>query len=212
MPNTTRRGAIAATAALLAAARAAAPRGAFAQGSTAPEVKKATLGFIALTGAIITVLIIEIMGDKLKEAPSFEHIVQELDWRAVFFYIALFALVGGRVPSYLGSSFAFIAVVIAATGYAGSGANANISVALGGIVAAGIVYVIIGIIVVAIGYRWIDRLMPPVVTGSVVAVIGLNLAPIAVKGISAAPLDTWIGVATIVAVGLIGLWRLLATT
>ena len=117
--------------------------------------------------------------------------------------LIFFALVGGRVPSYLGSSFAFIAVVIAATGYAGSGANANISVALGGIVAAGIVYVIIGIIVVAIGYRWIDRLMPPVVTGSVVAVIGLNLAPIAVKGISAAPLDTWIGVATIVAVGLI---------
>ncbi len=117
--------------------------------------------------------------------------------------LIFFVLVGGRVPSYLGSSFAFIAVVIAATGYSGTGANANLSVALGGIVAAGVVYVIVGIIVVAIGYRWIDRLMPPVVTGSVVAVIGLNLAPIAVKGISATPLDTWIGVATIVAVGLI---------
>ena len=53
------------------------------------------------------------------------------------------------------------------------------------------------------GYRWIDRLMPPVVTGSVVAVIGLNLAPIAVKGISGSALDTWIGIATIVAVGLV---------
>ena len=49
MNNTTRRQAMAATAALLAAARAAAPRGAFAQGSTAPEVRKATLGYIALT-------------------------------------------------------------------------------------------------------------------------------------------------------------------
>src|SRR3712207_9280091 len=49
MADLSRRRAVAATAALLAAARAAAPRGAFAQGSTAPEVRKATLGFIALT-------------------------------------------------------------------------------------------------------------------------------------------------------------------
>ena len=41
------------------------------------------------------------MGEKLKEAPSFEHIVQELDWRAVFFYIALFALVGGLEKTYI---------------------------------------------------------------------------------------------------------------
>jgi putative pyrimidine permease RutG len=107
--------------------------------------------------------------------------------------LIFFIVVGGRVPSYLGSSFAFIAVVIAATGYAGSGPNANLAVALSGIIAAGVVYLVIGLVVMSIGYRWIDRLMPPVVTGSVVAVIG----------ISAAPLDTWIGVATIVLVGLI---------
>ncbi len=59
------------------------------------------LGFIALTGAVILVLIVEIMGDKLKDAPSFEHIVQELDWRAVFFYIALFALVGGLEKTHI---------------------------------------------------------------------------------------------------------------
>jgi Na+/H+ antiporter NhaD/arsenite permease-like protein len=41
------------------------------------------------------------MGEKLKEAPSFEHIVQELDWRAVFFYIALFALVGGLEKTHI---------------------------------------------------------------------------------------------------------------
>jgi uracil-xanthine permease len=111
--------------------------------------------------------------------------------------------VGGRVPSYLGSSFSFIAVVIAATGYSGSGPNANLGVALGGIVAAGALYAVIGLVVMAIGYRWIERLMPPVVTGAVVAVIGLNLAPIAVKGISGGALETWIGIATIVAVGLV---------
>jgi Na+/H+ antiporter NhaD/arsenite permease-like protein len=64
------------------------------------EVLGVKLGFIALTGAIATVLTIELLGDKLK-APSFEHIVQELDWRAVFFYIALFALVGGLEKTHI---------------------------------------------------------------------------------------------------------------
>jgi uracil-xanthine permease len=117
--------------------------------------------------------------------------------------LIFFVLVGGRVPSYLGSSFAFIAVVIAASGYGGSGPNANVGVALSGIIAAGVVYAVIGLVVMGAGYTWIDRLMPPIVTGSVVAVIGLNLAPIAVKGISSSPLDTWLGIATILLVGLV---------
>src|SRR5205814_6072230 len=99
--------------------------------------------------------------------------------------LIFFVTVGGRVPSYLGSSFSFIAVVIAATGYAGSGPNANLPLALGGIIAAGAVYCAIGLIVIKAGYAWIDRLMPPVVTGAIVAVIGLNLAPIAVTTVSA---------------------------
>jgi len=117
--------------------------------------------------------------------------------------LIFFVAVGGRVPSYLGSSFSFIAAVIAATGYAGSGRNANLPVALGGIIAAGAVYSAIGLVVIKAGYAWIDRLMPPVVTGAIVAVIGLNLAPIAVKGVSGSAFDTWIGIATIVAVGLV---------
>src|SRR5512134_3396206 len=117
--------------------------------------------------------------------------------------LIFFVIVGGRVPSYLGSSFSFIAVVIAATAYAGSGPNANLGVALGGIVAAGVVYTAIGLAVMAAGYAWIERLMPPPVTGAIVAVIGLNLAPIAVKGVAGSAFDTWIGLATIVAVGAI---------
>lgn len=115
--------------------------------------------------------------------------------------LIFFLIVGGRIPSYLGSSFAFIAVVMAASGYAGSGANVNISVALGGIIAAGVVYALIGLIVIRIGYKWIETLMPPVVTGGIVAAIGLNLAPIAVKGISASDFDRTVGILTIVAVG-----------
>ena len=81
--------------------------------------------------------------------------------------LIFFVITGGKVPSYLGSSFAFIGVVIAASGYAGSGPNANICVALGGIVACGVVYTLIGAIVQAIGTGWIERFMPPVVTGAV---------------------------------------------
>jgi putative pyrimidine permease RutG len=54
--------------------------------------------------------------------------------------LIFFVITGGKVPSYLGSSFAFIGVVIAASGYAGAGPNANIGVALGGIVACGLLY------------------------------------------------------------------------
>ena len=49
--------------------------------------------------------------------------------------LIFFLIVGGHIPSYLGSSFAFIGVVIAATGYTGGGVNPNIGVALGGIIA-----------------------------------------------------------------------------
>ena len=115
--------------------------------------------------------------------------------------LLFFVLVGGRVPSYLGSSFAFIGVVIAASGYAGQGANANIGVALGGIIAAGALYALIGVVVMAAGTQWIERLMPPVVTGAVVAVIGLNLAPIAVKGATATNFDAWMALVTILCVG-----------
>ncbi len=105
--------------------------------------------------------------------------------------------------SYLGSSFAFIAVVIAATGYAGNGPNANIPVALGGIIAAGALYTVIGLVVQAIGYGWVEKLMPPVVTGAIVAAIGLNLAPVAVKAVSGSSFDTWVGLLTVLAVGLV---------
>jgi uracil-xanthine permease len=120
--------------------------------------------------------------------------------------LLFFVIVGGRVPSYLGSSFAFIGVVIAATGYAGQGANPNIGVALGGIIACGFVYALIGLIVMASGTGWIERLMPPVVTGSVVAVIGLNLAPIAVKSVGATNFDAWMAAVTFLCVGLVAVF------
>jgi putative pyrimidine permease RutG len=120
--------------------------------------------------------------------------------------LLFFVVTGGRLPSYLGSSFAFIAVVIAATGYSGAGPNPNIPVALGGIVAAGLVYGLIGLVVSLSGHAWIERVMPPAVTGAIVAAIGLNLAPIAVKGISASGFDTAIGLFTVLAVGAVAVY------
>ena len=69
-------------------------------GMSLREVLNVKLGFIAMTGAILLVLIVEMLGERLK-APKFEEIIQELDWRAVFFYIALFALVGGLEKTHI---------------------------------------------------------------------------------------------------------------
>ncbi len=77
-----------------------------------------------------------------------------------------------RVPSYTGSSFAFIAPVLAAK-------SEGLEAALGGIMAAGIALFAVGWLVDRYGYRVIEFLLPPVVTGAIVALIGLNLAPVA---------------------------------
>ena len=77
------------------------------------------------------------------------------------------------MPSYTGSSFAFIAPVLAAKAHGG------VPAALGGILVAGVVLFLIGLLVDRAGYRVIEFLLPPVVTGAIVALIGLNLAPVA---------------------------------
>jgi uracil-xanthine permease len=117
--------------------------------------------------------------------------------------LLFFFLTGGRVPSYLGSSFAFIGVVIAATGYGGSGPNPNLPLALGGIIACGALYTLIGLLVAASGSGWVERLMPPVVTGAVVAVIGLNLAAVPIKNMAPTAFDAWMQGATFISVALV---------
>jgi len=117
--------------------------------------------------------------------------------------LLFFFITGGRVPSYLGSSAAFVGVVIAVTGFTGQGINTHLSVALGGIIACGAIYTLIGLIVMKAGTGWIERLMPPVVTGAVVMAIGLNLAPIAVHSVSATLFDSWMAVLTVLCIGLV---------
>ncbi|MGG9065739.1 pyrimidine utilization transport protein G [Enterobacter hormaechei] len=120
--------------------------------------------------------------------------------------LLFFFVTGGRVPSYLGSSAAFVGVVIAATGFNGQGINTNLSVALGGIIACGLVYTLTGLVVMKVGTRWIERMMPPVVTGAVVMAIGLNLAPIAVKSVSGSPFESWMAVITVLCIGVVAVF------
>ncbi|YAL84145.1 uracil-xanthine permease family protein [Dermacoccaceae bacterium W4C1] len=100
----------------------------------------------------------------------------------------------GRVPSYLGSSFAFIAPIAAAKGEYGLGG------ALGGVMMTGLALAAIGIIVQVAGAGWIRALMPPVVTGAIVALIGLNLAPAAKANVVKAPVTAVVTLVVIVLV------------
>ena len=89
--------------------------------------------------------------------------------------LAFLIITKWQVPAYLGSSFAFIAPMIAAKTAGGPGA------AIIGCFLAGIVYVVVAMIIKKAGYRWIMKLLPPVVVGPVIIVIGLGLANTAVN-------------------------------
>ncbi|MBK4143776.1 nitrate reductase [Corynebacterium macginleyi] len=86
-----------------------------------------------------------------------------------------------RLPSYLGSSFAFIAPLTASQQH-------GIAVQAGSILVTGAVLVAVGIVVKAAGRRVLDAVMPPAVTGAIVALIGLNLAPNAAENFATQPL------------------------
>ncbi|OZG49958.1 nitrate reductase [Bombiscardovia coagulans] len=97
---------------------------------------------------------------------------------------ALFLLMNAnKLPSYLGSSFGFIAPIMAVTT-----AHKGLAVASFGIMVTGGLLAIIGLIVHVVGARWIDVLMPPTVTGAIVAIIGFNLAPSAWNNFKVAPI------------------------
>ncbi|HDU6100269.1 TPA: pyrimidine utilization transport protein G [Klebsiella aerogenes] len=120
--------------------------------------------------------------------------------------LLFFVVTGGRVPSYLGSSAAFVGVVITVTGFTGQGLNPHLNIALGGIIACGLLYTLIGLVVMKIGTGWIERLMPPAVTGAVVMAIGLNLAPIAVHSVSANAFDSWMAMLTVLCIGAVAVF------
>lgn len=96
--------------------------------------------------------------------------------------LVFIAITKNRIPSYLGSSFAFLGPIAAA-----KAGGTDIASALGGIVAAGVLLAIVGLIVQQAGIKWIEAIMPPIVTGAIVTIIGLNLAGVAKGQMAAQP-------------------------
>ncbi|PYI53325.1 uracil permease [Paenibacillus flagellatus] len=84
-------------------------------------------------------------------------------------------LCGWKIPAYLGSSFAFISPVFVVLGSKGYNA------ALGGFIVVGIVFVLFALLIRSVGTRWIDVVFPPAAMGAIVAVIGLELVPVAAQ-------------------------------
>ena len=96
-----------------------------------------------------------------------------------------------KVPSYLGSSFAFLAPIAAAVN------KESMAAALGGVVATGVLLALVGLVAKMVGTGWIDWLLPPVVTGTIVMVIGFNLAGAAKGGLASGPV---LGTVTLLAI------------
>lgn len=99
----------------------------------------------------------------------------------------------GKSPVYLGSSFAFIAPLAAAFLKGGTAG------AMTGVMAVGLIYIIFAIIVKLIGKNWINKLLPPIVIGPMIMIIGLGLAPNAISqmGLQAGTEIDWRGIAVV---------------
>jgi NCS2 family nucleobase:cation symporter-2 len=115
--------------------------------------------------------------------------------------ILFLIITGNKLPSYLGSSFAFLGPIGAAMA---ANATGGMAAALGGIVFTGAVLAAVGFAVKAAGIGWINWLMPPVVTGTIVMVIGFNLAGAAKGNFTADPLIA------IITLGSIGLFTVMS--
>ena len=117
----------------------------------------------------------------------------------------LFILItAGRLPSYLGSSFALIAPIGAVTMYdAQAGVpidSVKQALAQGGVISVGVLLAVIGLVVHFAGSAWIDKLMPPIGTGAIVSLIGFNLAPSAWNNVKQAPVTATVTIVTVILV------------
>jgi uracil-xanthine permease len=107
--------------------------------------------------------------------------------------ICFLLIVKGKVPSYLGTSASFVGGATAI--YAQSGGPADVT---GAILVSGVVLAIVGVIIHVLGADSVNRVLPPIVTGAVVMLIGFNLAGVATD--TYLPADRWIGLITMLAV------------
>jgi uracil-xanthine permease len=112
--------------------------------------------------------------------------------------ICFLLIVGGKVPSYLGTSASFVGgatAIYTYTGDQGPGGPADVT---GAILVAGVVLALVGVVIHVLGSGAVNAVLPPVVTGAVVMLIGFNLAPVATG--TYMPSDPWIAILTMTAV------------
>lgn len=102
--------------------------------------------------------------------------------------ILFLVITRNKLPSYLGSSFAFIAPIQAYNGGKTLETTEQITQAMVSVAVTGVLLALVGLLVQKVGTRWIEKLMPPVVAGAIVALIGLNLAPAAWNNFTLQPL------------------------
>ncbi len=111
-----------------------------------------------------------------------------------------------KVPAFLGSSFAFLggfATVANLPAYEGVDPETKLSYALGGVVVAGLLYLVLALIIKLVGVKKVMRFLPPVVTGPIIILIGLNLAPSAVSNASSC---WWLAIVSMAIIVVANIW------
>lgn len=112
--------------------------------------------------------------------------------------ICFLLIVKGKVPSYLGTSASFVGGAAAIYTYSGDGGPGGPADVTGAILVAGVVLALVGVAIHYLGANAVNAVLPPVVTGAVVMLIGFNLAPVATK--TYMPADPWVAIITMTAV------------
>jgi uracil-xanthine permease len=112
--------------------------------------------------------------------------------------ICFLLIVGGKVPSYLGTSASFVGAAAAIYSYSGGDGPGGPADVTGAILVAGVVLALVGVVIHYLGADSVNKVLPPVVTGAVVMLIGFNLAPVATQ--TYMPSDPWVAIITMTAV------------
>jgi uracil-xanthine permease len=112
--------------------------------------------------------------------------------------ICFLLIVQGKVPSYLGTSASFVGAATAIYAYDGAGGPGGPADVTGAILVAGVVLALVGVVIHVLGADAVNKVLPPVVTGAVVMLIGFNLAPVATQ--TYMPSDPWVAIITMLAV------------
>ena len=111
-----------------------------------------------------------------------------------------------KVPAFLGSSFAFLggfSTVANLPAYEGVDPQTKLAYALGGVVVAGLLYLVLALIIKLVGVKKVMRFLPPVVTGPIIILIGLNLAPTAVTSASSC---WWLAIVAMAIIVVANIW------